>query len=274
MDIRNDRRLQLGLVGVGALVVIVGLVNSASAKAPSLAVRYGKGFRSRLGDIQILPFIMEVSGTIGVNPAKLYAVLKQESDGRLISRLGYIYIRFEPHVFARWTAQTAPKMNSKPSAAQIAEHGTVVLLPGMSAATSDEGRKRLRGQPAEGQVQEWDAFQKAWNIDRESAARSISMGAGQIMGMNYALLGYNSAVDMFRDFMYRPIAQLEGFVKFISSGQTASLREMLEALRIGDYPTFVRVYNGAPIGSANNDRYVRGMIQSELDFIEGDIALG
>jgi hypothetical protein len=49
---------------------------------------------------------------------------------------------------------------------------------------------------------------------------------------------------------------------------------MLEALRIGDYPTFVRVYNGAPIGSANNDRYVRGMIQSELDFIEGDIALG
>jgi len=147
-------------------------------------------------------------------------------------------------------------------------------LPGMSAATSDEGRKRLRGQPAEGQVQEWDAFQKAWNIDRESAARSISMGAGQIMGMNYALLGYNSAVDMFRDFMYRPIAQLEGFVKFISSGQTASLREMLEALRIGDYPTFVRVYNGAPIGSDNNDRYVRGMIQYELDFIEGDIALG
>ena len=42
---------------------------------------------------------------------------------------------------------------------------------------------------------------------------------------------------------------------------------MLPALKRKDYPTFVRYYNGASIGSDDNEAYVNKMIDYEMQYI-------
>lgn len=271
MNLRSDKRVQYGLLGLGAALIIIGLTRSASGKAAKVAIDYGKGFKQRLGDMNALPFLVETAAALGVSPAKLFAILKVESAGMLISPVGYIFIRFEPHVFARFSAKHALGLKRNPTAAEIAEHGKVVLLPGMTAAVSSQSRDRTnRVTTASGQTAEWAAFQTAWDLDKEAAASAISMGAGQIMGFNGPDLGYKDAVAMFKDLVYRPAAQLEAFANFIPRAKQGAL---LDALRLGDYPTFVRLYNGAAIGSTENDNYVQKMIQAELDFMDGDVAI-
>lgn len=78
---------------------------------------------------------------------------------------------------------------------------------------------------------EWDALNFAGSLaGREIAYRSMSSGAGQIMGFNHAKMGYPIAVAMFEAFAGSERAQVGSIFEFIerTPGLTA-------AVRAGDY---------------------------------------
>ena len=74
---------------------------------------------------------------------------------------------------------------------------------------------------------------------------SISMGAPQILGSNFARLGFSSVHDMFDAFNDPDNGdkrQVIGFFKFI---ETDPRNRGIPALRNQDYTAFAEMYNGA-----------------------------
>jgi len=100
-------------------------------------------------------------------------------------------------------------------------------------------------QSGSGQSAEWTSFERAKAIDEEAACKSISMGLTQILGSNYALLGYGSAVEMFSAFDASEDAAIYGFRDFIKSNA-----QLHEALRTKDYHLMAYYYNGAAYADA------------------------
>ncbi len=72
---------------------------------------------------------------------------------------------------------------------------------------------------------------------------SISMGAPQIMGFNFASLGYTKVQDMFDRFSNSVHAQLIGVFDFVR--RTGAASPALVALQRRDYLTFASIYNGS-----------------------------
>lgn len=206
----------------------------------------GETFTSFFDRFSLRDFVLRAAGDLGISPERLYGVIAAESGGKPFSNLGRVVIRFEPHVFASLT-------------------GASVLLPGMSAPTAAEGRKRRGGR--NGQADEWDAMDRATSINPEAAAKSASYGVGQLLGKyGYKLTGYPSAVA-FREAMETdPLAQFQAFVRFIRN-----VPEAHNALRSGDYAGFVAVYNGAKRGTEKNAGYVERMLAAQRAFASGQV---
>jgi N-acetylmuramidase len=92
--------------------------------------------------------------------------------------------------------------------------------------------------------QEQARLHQAIALDRYAAFRSASWGKFQIMGFNYAMVGFNSANEFVEAMDKDERTQLLAFVEFVKkSGLTAALRNH-------DWATFARGYNGA--GYAQN----------------------
>jgi hypothetical protein len=92
-----------------------------------------------------------------------------------------------------------------------------------------------------GGTHQWDRFLQAYTLDPDAALQSSSLGRYQVMGMNFAMLGYSSASEMWADYADSEDAHLRGFGSFIRSAG------LLRALR-SDPPGFVDLavgYNGA-----------------------------
>lgn len=184
---------------------------------------------------------------LGLDPRVVRAVMQAESGQRPFGPDGRVVLRFEPHVFARLTAQKALGLSKRPTAAQVAAAGKVVLNPGM--AHINDGRSRTGGQAAE-----WETFNRALALDSDAAIQSTSFGLGQIMGFNYRLAGYSSPRAMYEAFASSGTEQVMGMLRMIASVST-----QLNALRNKDYPTFVASYNGAAVGTPKNLGYVNRM---------------
>lgn len=138
---------------------------------------------------------------LGVEPAVGGAVLSVESDGSGHVG-GRLTIRFEPAVFRR---------------------------------ESGKSFSMRRG----GQDGEYKALEAAIAIDEDAAYKSVSMGAGQIMGFNAQGIGYGSAREMFDEFQRSQKAQLVGVFEFIRV-----TRVVLKAAKAKDWATFAKHYNG------------------------------
>lgn len=239
-----EKRIKYMLIGSGVCVIVAALASPASAASRDNAVvPPGGNFADAFVNFSRAAFAYSTAAALGVPAERFYGVMAAESGGKPYSDVGAVVIRFEPHVFLR-------------------RSGATVLLPGMSAPTSEEGRRRHGGQAAE-----WDAFRRAWEINPEAAAASTSYGVGQIMGFNFGTTGYPSAVAMYNDVVQRPMAQFDVFVNFIRNSP-----RIYSALAAGDYPTFVRYYNGAAVGSAANDDYVSRMLAAQQQFTSGQVA--
>lgn len=78
---------------------------------------------------------------------------------------------------------------------------------------------------------------RAIQIDRQAALKSISMGMGQVMGANFALCGYRSVEDMWED-CRTPEGQLRAMVGFIDS------QGLDRYIRDRNWAAFARKYNG------------------------------
>lgn len=182
----------------------------------------------------------------GLDRKVVKAIMNVEASGSPFSAPGKPIVRFEPHVFLRysaaWKLSDGKRLPDRkwPTSAETQADGITILLPGMSAPTRPEGKKRRGGQPAE-----WDAISRAASaLNRTVAVMSASWGVGQVMGFNYKLLGYANPLDMEASFSVSAEAQKVGILNFLTN------KGLSEAVKNRDWMKIGRVYNGDTTGVA------------------------
>jgi hypothetical protein len=108
------------------------------------------------------------------------AVFCVESKKAYDNKSGLVIIRFEPHIFRRYTNQEV---------------------------------KVKRGN----QEKEWENINAAYMISKKDALYSTSFGLGQIMGFNYKYLSspFDNVIDMVKDFQDSVLIQIKSFFGFI-----------------------------------------------------------
>lgn len=145
---------------------------------------------------------IKLAQEFGLEPNVLLAVMAVESSGSGFEK-DKIKIQFEPYWFKRYTGLKIPN-------------------------------------GVEGQGPEWEAFDKAQDINEDAAYMATSWGLGQIMGFNHVSAGYKSAKEMAIDFMVNEYNQLKGMLLHIKSKP-----KMYQALVNKDWATFAYYYNGS-----------------------------
>jgi SH3-like domain-containing protein len=174
-----------------------------------------------------------LSKDMGIDVASAIAVLCVESGGSGFGTSGKLLIRFENHMFYNWwgknNKETFAKYFSYSSAAGWKDH--------KFRTDEDADWKILHERPAT-QETEWEVLQFARSLDDTAALYSISMGAPQVMGSNFRMIGYDSVQDMFANFnkdMFYHICALFDFCR------TADL---VKHMKSKDFVSFARGYNG------------------------------
>jgi hypothetical protein len=89
------------------------------------------------------------------------------------------------------------------------------------------------------QKAEYEAYNKAYAINKEAAMKATSWGMGQVMGFNHKQAGYASVAEMVDAFRMGEYYQLKGMLKFI-----AAFEPMMRALRKQEWALFASYYNG------------------------------
>jgi hypothetical protein len=185
---------------------------------------------NRLGGL-----LQRLADQLGIDPGVAVAVLRVESGGRAFGPDGRMIIRFENHIFhSRW-GQHHPQA--------FARHFTFNPTPGQLwkdhrwRPAPDQAWRSFHGD----QDGEWEVLDFACTLDDTAARLSISMGGPQIMGFNYAALGYGSVQQMFDAFAASERNQVHGFFDFVRSRGAAAV----QALQDLDFDRFARFYNGS-----------------------------
>ncbi len=197
--------------------------------SPSAVERQVATIWNRVGGL-----LRTLSAQLAIDPAAAVAVLSVESGGRAFDANGRTIIRFENHIFYdRWGKQNEARFN------QFFTFASGQRWTGHS----------WRSDPAQpwqtchgSQDNEWAVFNFACTLDDTAAKSSISMGGPQIMGFNYATLGYASVQEMFDAFARSEREQIIGFFNFVKGRQATSAR--ITALQTLDFESFARSYNG------------------------------
>ena len=176
-------------------------------------------------------YLKEKSQELGISTASAAAVLKVESQGSGFGSNGRMIIRFENHVFYDgWGKNYKTEFNDH------FRFNTDRRWEGHRFRKStDEEFADFHGN----QNKEWEVFEFARGMDESAAIKSISMGAAQIMGFNFSMLGYDSPQEMLYDMSNSIQAQLDGMFKFISRRN-----ECITGLQMNDYIRFAKCYNG------------------------------
>ncbi len=181
---------------------------------------------------------------LAIDPGVAVAVLTVESGGRPFGPDGRMTIRFENHIFySRW-GQHHPDA--------FARHFVF---------NSDHRWKDHQWRPAPGQPwrtfhgnqnSEWQVLDFACTLNDTAARLSISMGGPQIMGFNYAAVGYASVQQMFDAFAASERNQVAGFFDFVRSRGKDAIRTLQDL----KFEGFARFYNG-PGQAAAYGRLIR-----------------
>lgn len=145
--------------------------------------------------------ILRRSAQLGIEPAVAAAIVLVESSGSGI-RDGRTVIRFEPRVFRQLTQHVVHDSHAN-------------------------------------QAAEYAALACAIQINEDAAYRSISMGAGQIMGSNAKSLNYGNAKAMLTAFASDEAEQISAMLRFIGNNPA-----MVRAARAHHWTAFARIYNG------------------------------
>ena len=175
--------------------------------------------------------VQQMAQLLQVDETLLNAVVQIESAGNAFVN-GRLILRFEPHIFARQCAKLGDDY------LQQAQHwfkGTDSWRPAGHQMLIVGQLKPVHAS----QDSEWDAYNMASQINEGAAAQSCSTGKYQIMGFNFARLGYDSAKQMIDSFAIAEVNQDWGFVSFMLSDE-----RLLNAMRTKDLRTFVSIYNG------------------------------
>jgi 3D (Asp-Asp-Asp) domain-containing protein len=173
-----------------------------------------------------------------IDPAAAVAVLTVESGGRAFDANGRMIIRFENHVFHdRW---------GKDNLGVYQQHFQFNAGQRWTGHVWRPSANEMWRTSHTSQDEEWRVFEFARSLNDTAAKLSISMGGAQIMGFNYATLGYDSVQQMFDAFSVNERDQIIGFFNFVRGGAAPSKR--IAALQALDFVAFAQLYNG--IGQA------------------------
>lgn len=158
----------------------------------------------------------KLAAALGVEAAALEALSEVESSGTGFGSGGRPLIRFEHHLFRRETSRRYD-----------------LTHPHLSAPY--EASRHLR----RNQTLEWRWFDEAFALDPNAAIRSTSWGRFQILGRNFERAGFDSPGAMRRAMEAGETEHLAAFAAFLRSDPT-----LLQALRLRDWDTVARRYNG------------------------------
>jgi hypothetical protein len=178
-------------------------------------------------------FVGECGRVLGIESRLAKAFIQIESGLKAgqMPKAPDMIIRFEPHIFKGYIDQGTFDQHFKIGSPIWDGNQHQVNLDG--AWQSFHGNQGL----------EWAALRLALGLNEEGAYRSISMGAAQIMGFNYATVGYQSAKQMFgayNDEHTGSLAQITGFFAYVLN--TGGL---WQACQQRDFATMARLYNGS-----------------------------
>ena len=189
-----------------------------------------------------------LSNALGIEAGVAVAVFAVESGGQAFGPDGRTLIRFENHLFynywgknnvnqfnkfftfdinQRWTGH---KWRSDPNGAWIDFHGNQSL--------------------------EWQVFNFARALDETAAMMSISMGAPQIVGFNYSVIGYAAVQDMFNAFARSDRDQVMGFFDFVQGVLPGG--GAVKILQTKNFTQFATIYNGGGQASYYGSLIVNG----------------
>ena len=177
-----------------------------------------------------------VARRLEIEPETGVGVMSVESGGTAFVQ-GRMVIRFENHVFFdRWG-----KANPDVFARHFRFDAAARWKGHEFRPSTDQPWRACHGK----QAGEWEVFSFAEGLDRRAARMSISMGLPQVMGFNFAALGFPGVDEMFAAFSDPAAgerAQVVGMFDFVKGPRTTS--PMLEALRARDWVAFAKRYNG------------------------------
>jgi hypothetical protein len=175
-----------------------------------------------------------MSEHLQIDPAVAVAVLAVESGGRGFGPDGRMLIRFENQIFFdKWG-----RNNSDRYFQHFAFNQDKRWMEHKWRPAPDQDWREFHGN----QATEWEVFNFAKGLNDTAAKLSISMGGPQIMGFNYAMIGYESVQQMFDGFAASERNQVVAFFDFIQGAGTNSRR--IVALQERDFNTFASMYNG------------------------------
>jgi murein DD-endopeptidase MepM/ murein hydrolase activator NlpD len=167
---------------------------------------------------------------LGIDPADAIGVIVTESGGEPFGPDGRMTIRFENHIFHSYWGKSNPQ--------RFNDHFTFDANERWKGHTWRPSTGAAWQQCHSSQAVEWQVLDFARTLDNEAALKSISMGAGQVMGFNHETVGYASAQAMFDAFSKDASAQIGAMFRFMEKNQ------LVESVRKQDYAAFARVYNG------------------------------
>jgi hypothetical protein len=157
---------------------------------------------------------------LGVEVAAIKAVAQVESSGSGFTSNGLVRILFEGHKFHERTSGQHSKSH-----------------PNISHAKADSS-KYSKGSLDVRVEREHARLNQAISLDRIAALESASWGKFQIMGFNYKDVGWNSVDSFIHDMKKSEIEHLRAFIGFVK------FKKLSNALKIKDWATFARIYNG------------------------------
>jgi hypothetical protein len=171
---------------------------------------------------------------IGVGEDVVHGLLDVEASGKPFDKHGRPKMLFEPHVFYR------------------------NLKGDKRAEAVRQGLAYPKWKPGAYPKDSYDRLERAMKIDETAALKAASWGAGQILGENYRMAGYDSPQDMVRAFMDDADEHLEAMVSFCkAAGIDDELRRCEAKLRAGkkltpaDLAPIAFRYNGAKYATHN-----------------------
>lgn len=192
----------------------------------------GKGKAEAITDADIA----QLADSMRCHPAHLEAIAEVESAGFGWFSDGRIKILFEKHWFYKLTSGND---RQKAVARGLARKNWV--------SPKNGGYADQKGAAAR-----YKLLSDAISINEEAAYQSVSIGRFQIMGFNHDICGFETAADMWLNFLASERHQLRAFANFLRHNNLTG------AIRSGDFETVEARYNGGGLGGA----YARKMRQA------------
>jgi hypothetical protein len=178
--------------------------------------------------------LLSIADALHIDPAAVVAVVANESDRRGVAGDGRLLIRFEPQVFYdKWGKENKEAFDRcfkfDPNRPEQGHR----WRPSADAAWRE---------PHKNQASEWEAFTLARTLNEWAAKLSIRMGLVEMMGFNYALLGYQTVDGMFGAFAASERYQL--FALFDLIAGEFNDNPQLMALQDQDFDAFAALNYG------------------------------